>query len=83
MFSVILPDKTGYCNQSLQQRQKHKVQYEQEGAYPENRMNLFCLLLADLYDAVEDKARRDTLGNAVAQSHHKAGEKCRNRLTQI
>ena len=46
-------------------------------------MNLFGLSRADLDDAVEDESRRDTIGDAVAQSHKDTGEECGDGFVQI
>jgi len=46
-------------------------------------MNRLGFLLADLDDAVEDEARADTVGDAVAQSHEHTGKECRNGFGEI
>ena len=68
----------------LQIRAQHdKVQNEQSGDHPENRMDLFGLLFADLYDAVCNEAESDTVRNAVAKGHEQAGKECGNSLGEI
>ncbi len=46
-------------------------------------MDFFYLLFADFYNAVEDKAGCNSIGNTVAQSHEQAGKKCRDCLFQV
>ena len=46
-------------------------------------MDLFCLALAYLYDAVEDEACCDTVRNAVAKSHEKTCKESGNRFAEI
>ena len=46
-------------------------------------MDVFCLLLADLYDAVGDKSGGDTVGDTVTECHEDSGKECRNRLLHI
>ena len=67
----------------LDQSQQHKVQNKQSGDHPDDGMDLIGLLLADLGDAVEDKAGSDAVGNAVAQSHEDAGEESGDCLSLI
>ncbi len=46
-------------------------------------MDIFCLLLADLYDAVGDKSGGDTVGDTVTECHEDSGKECRNCFGQI
>lgn len=44
----------------------YKVQNEQRRAHPKDRMNAFSLAAQTFYDTIEDEARCNTIGNAVA-----------------
>ena len=46
-------------------------------------MDASRFLLTDLYDAVGNKSKSDTVRNAVAESHEQSREKCRNSLGEI
>ena len=67
----------------LDKRQKNKVQNEQCGAYPKDRIDLFDLTLADLNKDVENESCRNTVGNAIAKSHKDTCEECGNCLVEL
>ena len=64
----------------LDQRQQNEVQNEQRGANPKNGIDLFDLALADLDEDMEDEARRNSVGNAVAKRHKHARKERGNSL---
>ena len=68
---------------SSDQRQKNKVQNEHCGADPKDGVDLLCLALADLYKDVEDKACRDTVGDAVAKCHEDTCKECGDRFVEV
>ena len=67
----------------LDKCQKNKVQNEQCGAYPKDRIDLFDLTLADLNKDVENESCRNTVGNAIAKSHKDTCEECGNCFVEI
>ena len=46
-------------------------------------VDIFCLAFAKLDDAVEYKARRNTVGNAIAECHKHACKECGDRFVEI
>ena len=78
---------TPFCKLSDGQRyriaRRTKFNTNSRGADPKNRMHFFCFALADFYDAEEDKARRNTVGNAVAESHKKTCKESGYGLAEV
>lgn len=64
-------------------RQKNKVQNEHSRTDPEDWVDFLDFSLTDLYNDVEYKSCRNTVGNAVAKSHKDAGKECGNRFVKV
>ena len=63
--------------------QKQEVQNEKSNADPQNGMNLPGFAAAHFDNAVENKTKGHTIGNAVAEGHEDAGKKGRDCFVQI